>query len=422
MGVSRTRSGPNRSNSPSVSLNTPPAAPTSSPTSTTIGSRSISCAIAAAIAARYVSSAKGQRPPFGAPRRRDCEPSARGFSSATPSLRPPRPASRARRAMVRARRGPRPRPRRRRRGPRHRWRRARPRPRRPRRRVARKAGIGIARLPGGDLLVRSVLAGVGSRVAAVAVGQGLDERRPLAGTGARDRRRRDVVDRLDVVAVDDDRLQAVGARPVRGGPGDRRDRADRRVLHVLVVLAHEDDRGLPDDGHVERLVERSDVRRAVAEEADRDLAALAVLGGPRRAERDRQVGTDDGVRAQDAVLDAGQVHRPALATEEAGATAEQFGEDRGERHAAGDVVVVPAVRAQRVVVVAHRPREPGGDRFLTDPQVGGAPNEALEEEFLRADLEQPAALHRPVQAEAGLAIHARLSTHWRRTARRSGTG
>ena len=39
IGVSRTRSGPNSSNRPSVSLNTPPAAPTSSPMRTTVGSR-----------------------------------------------------------------------------------------------------------------------------------------------------------------------------------------------------------------------------------------------------------------------------------------------------------------------------------------------------------------------------------------------
>ena len=94
--------------------------------------------------------------------------------------------------------------------------------------------------------------------------------------------------------------------------------ADRRVLHVLVVLAHEHDRRLPDRGHVEGLVERADVGRPVTEEAGRDLARLPVLRGPGRPERDRQVGTDDGVRAHRPVLHAGQVHRAALAPEEAG--------------------------------------------------------------------------------------------------------
>ena len=52
IGVSRTRRGPNSSNRPSVSLNTPPAAPTSSPMSTTLGSRRISWAMPRAMAAR----------------------------------------------------------------------------------------------------------------------------------------------------------------------------------------------------------------------------------------------------------------------------------------------------------------------------------------------------------------------------------
>ena len=46
IGVSLTRKWPNSSNSPSVALNTPPAAPTSSPRTMTVGSARISSAIA----------------------------------------------------------------------------------------------------------------------------------------------------------------------------------------------------------------------------------------------------------------------------------------------------------------------------------------------------------------------------------------
>ena len=52
MGVSRTRSGPNRSSRPTVALKTPPAAATSSPMKYTVGSRSISWAIPSATASR----------------------------------------------------------------------------------------------------------------------------------------------------------------------------------------------------------------------------------------------------------------------------------------------------------------------------------------------------------------------------------
>ena len=64
IGVSRTRSGPNRSKSPSVSLKTPPAAPTSSPMKTHVGSRSISWAIAAANR-RAIRQLRHAEPPVG---------------------------------------------------------------------------------------------------------------------------------------------------------------------------------------------------------------------------------------------------------------------------------------------------------------------------------------------------------------------
>ena len=62
IGVSTTRSGPNVSNRPSVSLNTPPAAPTSSPIRTTDASRAISWAMPDRDAWRYVVSGT-VRPP-----------------------------------------------------------------------------------------------------------------------------------------------------------------------------------------------------------------------------------------------------------------------------------------------------------------------------------------------------------------------
>ena len=48
------------------------------------------------------------------------------------------------------------------------------------------------------------------------------------------------------------------------------------------------------------------------------------------------------------------------------AAAEQLGQDRRHRHAPGEGVVVAAVRAERVVVGAHRRREAGRDRLLAD--------------------------------------------------------
>src|SRR4029077_4005799 len=122
--------------------------------------------------------------------------------------------------------------------------------------------------------------------------------------------------------------------------------------------------------------------------------------------------------------------RSALAAEEARAAPEQFGEDRRHRYAAGERVVVPAVGAERVVVRAHRGGEPGRDGLLSDAEVGRAPDEPLEEELLRPDLEVAAFDHRPVHPEAGLEVgclggrrHTKApNTRWRRTARRTGSG
>ena len=151
-------------------------------------------------------------------------------------------------------------------------------------------GDRVAGQPGLDLFLRPVRARIGARMAAVAVGHRLDERRaarrnaPGRSSGepwrAPPRRRCR-------------RRRAARARtPRRGRPPARSTAvtdADGRVLHVLVVLADEDDRRLPHDRQVQRLVEGADVRRAVAEEADRDLAASRGTA-PTRLPRPRSAG------------------------------------------------------------------------------------------------------------------------------------
>ena len=145
------------------------------------------------------------------------------------------------------------------------------------RRSSRSAvdGERVVGLPGLDLARRPVLAGVGPRVAAVPVGQRLDQRRARRRDGrARGRRRaRQVAPRRRRCR----RRRPARARTPRRGPRPGAGTAvmsrDRGVLHVEVVLADEDDRQLEHRGVVERLVEGADVGRAVAEEAHGDLAA-----------------------------------------------------------------------------------------------------------------------------------------------------
>ncbi len=226
----------------------------------------------------------------------------------------------------------------------------------------------VARLPGGDLLVGPVLAGVGPRVAAVAVGERLDERRAVARPCPVDGRLAGQVDRVDVVPVDDDRLEAVGATPGPRPDAPPRSRRRSAVYSMYWLFSQTNTTGafqtaamFSASWNAPMFVVPSPKKQTAT------WPGLAVLRGPGRAEGDRQVGADDRVRAHRAVLDAGQVHRAALAAEQARRPPEQLGEDRRHRHAPGQRVVVAAVRAERVVVgraspPRRRPRPPPGRR------------------------------------------------------------
>ena len=178
IGVSRTRSGPNRSSKPAVALNMPPAAATSSPIRNTDGSRSISWAIpprrprGSSVAPRRTSVAQscGSRPP--------------GRAAASPP--PPPPPRRLPGGLLLDRRErllggaecgqPRP--------------------------VGRDR---VAPVPGLDLARRPVLRRIGPRVAAMAIGERLDQRGPAAAARGLTKRPGLCADELGVVAVDEDR-------------------------------------------------------------------------------------------------------------------------------------------------------------------------------------------------------------------------
>ena len=112
-----------------------------------------------------------------------------------------------------------------------------------------------------------------------------DQRRAAAGERALARLAGRLEDRLDVVAVDRDRGDAVDRRALER-VDDELARARRRV-GVAVVLEHEDHRHAPQAGEVHRLVPVADRGRAVAEEAQRAALLAAQLEGPRHADRDR---------------------------------------------------------------------------------------------------------------------------------------
>ena len=173
-----------------------------------------------------------------------------------------------------------------------------------------------------------------------------------------------------------------------------RRRARRRRRHaVAVVLAHEDDRQLPDRRHVERLVEGALVVGAVAEEGDDDLAGLHALGGQGRADRDRDAAADDAVGAEIAHRDVGDVHRAAAALAVAGRLAEEFGEHPLHVRALGDAVAVAAMRRGDLVLDRQRHADADRARFLADRQMHRAVDQAARVAVLRALLEAADQIH-----------------------------
>ena len=192
----------------------------------------------------------------------------------------------------------------------------------------------------------------------MAVGERLDDRRAAAGASPVRRRGDGVPHGDDVVAVDQLGRDAVRGRAVGGRVGHGGHRRDRRVLHVEVVLADEQHRESPHRGEVERLVERADVGRPVAEEGDGDLLGAAQRRRPGRADGHRQMGTDDGVRPEHAPVGLGQVHGPALGLAQPGRLAHQLGEALLGGRAARHRVVVAAIGGEHVVVRRGAPRSP----------------------------------------------------------------
>ena len=175
---------------------------------------------------------------------------------------------------------------------------------------------------------------------------------------------------------------------------------DRGAHRILVVLDHEDDRQLPQLGHVEALVDLALIGRAVAEigEADAAIRFIFVPEGEPGAERD--LGADDAVAAVESVLDAEHVHRAALALGDAGCAAGQLGHDHFGVDAVSEHVAVVAIAGDDAVLARRQRRlQPDRDRFLADVEMAEAADQAEPVKLAGALLEAADEQHLPVELE-----------------------
>ena len=223
-----------------------------------------------------------------------------------------------------------------------------------------------------DLLALAVDLGVGGGVAAVAVGEGLQQGRLALLAGEPDPLGDRLAHRHHVHAVDPLARDAVALR-LLGEVGLGRVALDRGAHPVEVVLDQEEDRQAPERRQVHRLAEVAGVGGAVAEHADGDRVFALVLGGERQPRGDRQVAADDPVAAHEAVLGVEDVHRAAAAAAGAVDPAEELRHHPLGLGAAGDRVAVGAVGADQVVLLAHHRGGADDRRLLADRQVQEAP-------------------------------------------------
>ena len=255
-----------------------------------------------------------------------------------------------------------------------------------------------------DLARRAIdLAGVGHRVAAKAIGDRLEQGRLALVARPLEQALGCLVDRQHVVAVDTLAVHPVGRRalPLLGLARGLLDGG----AHAVAVVDHlEDDRQVPDRRQVERLVERADVRRALAELAEHRVRELLVAQRERGADGDRKLPADDPPPSEKVSLHVEQVHRAAVPPGDAGGLAEQLGHDAVRLGPDGDRRAVVAVAREQVVAVFERLDRSDVRGLLADREVAVATDPRTRVLLLRALLEAADQQHLAQQPLGGRAV------------------
>src|SRR5215212_2648820 len=214
-------------------------------------------------------------------------------------------------------------------------------------------------------------------------------------------------DRFQVHPIDLLVLDAEGVE-LGGEVGHGRGACYARAHAVLVVLHDKEARThavpAPEPGQVGRLVERSPVHRPVPEVELADLVRLVVGQRVGYAHAYGDVPADDAPTPVEIPLDVEQVHRTALALDEAGLLAVELGHDRLRVAAQQQGKGVISVGCDDLVALFAGVEEAGGDRFLTNVDVEVAPDLALPETPLGGLLEDPDEDHLPVQVQEVIAV------------------
>ncbi len=174
-------------------------------------------------------------------------------------------------------------------------------------------------------------------------------------------------------------------------------------LGVAVVLAHEQDRQLPQHRQIQRLVKRARASRAVAEERDADVLsprAWAAHAAPAASDRlppTTPVAPSTPCRGID------QMHRAAATATHAGLATDDFRERRFDVAALREHVTMAAMAGEQHVVRTEVSTDAGSNSFLTGGQMGKAGHFAGRSQPLHLAFERTDAPERPQDIEQRLA-------------------
>src|SRR3990170_5160578 len=235
------------------------------------------------------------------------------------------------------------------------------------------AGQRIFLLPFGELRKLAVLGRVAFVMAAHAVGETLDENRALPCARLLDGFPRSLAHGEKVVAIDGAVRNTVSLGVLREA-FDFRVRGERRELGIAVVLADKDHRQFPETGDVERLMKRSGLAGAVAEEHHGELAFLLLLGGEGSAKSKWNGATDDSGGGDESTFFGGDVHRAALAGAVAGGAAGDLRHQAIDIRALGDGVAVRTMAAENIVIGLELRASTDSGSLLADAEMDQALN------------------------------------------------
>src|SRR5574342_514157 len=217
---------------------------------------------------------------------------------------------------------------------------------------------GVLPLPGLEQLRRPVGLGVvGGGVPLHAVGDALEERRPLAGGGSGPGPPGGGVNRQEVVPVHPLAVDAVGQRLLGDGLGGGLP-LPRHADGPSVVAAHQDDRGLAHPGEVQPGVEVVGAGGPLPEPGEDHHVLLLDAGGPGRPHRLRDLGGDGRADGEVAPRAPGFVAGHLVALHRVAGVAEEAADEGGEGHPAPEGRAVLPVAGEEPVAVLHAGHRP----------------------------------------------------------------